>query len=83
MLANSYTHFFVYENQIVLVGMGKSNQSLELDTLGKCLIPETVAHSRNRLRIYHPKQEKRYQEKDTSMPTFKEVMKEGVIRGRD
>ena len=63
--------------------MGKSNRSLELDALGKSLIPETVAHSRNKLFIPHPKGEKLYRGKDTSIPKLKQAMKEGVSRGRE
>ena len=48
------------------------------DALGECLIPEMVVHSRNKLLIPHPKPEKLYQGKDTSIPKWKEAVKEGV-----
>ncbi|XP_063681948.1 uncharacterized protein LOC134816877 [Bolinopsis microptera] len=66
----------------MLVGMGKSNRSLELDALGKSLIPVTVAHSRNKLVIPHPKAEKLFRGKDTSIPRLLQAMKKGVSRGR-
>ena len=66
----------------MLVGMGKSNRSLELDAR-KSLIPVTVAHSRNKLVIPHPKAEKLYRGKDTLIPRLKQAMKKGVSRGRE
>ena len=63
--------------------MGKSNRSLELDALGKSLIPVTVTHSRNKLVIPHPKAEKLYRGKDTLIPRLKQAMKKGVSRGRE
>ena len=66
----------------VVSGMAKCNRSLELDAAGFSLMPQTVAHSRNRLLIPNPNPQKIFKGKDTSMARLKGAIREGVEQGR-